>query len=481
MNSSELERGPPAEVVLGSSPRPCASLTPEAGELLRQHLSELDARALTLTKIRGDAVKLRAVQSLLDVFAPELQANQREVLERALGLRGLAEGLEPVARDLGVTRERAGQIAKQALRRLVKKSRAYLGDGVDDGGDDGGDKPLPGAAGLTLERYQGTPTERALALARLPEEALRRLAVKAAHERDEAALWNLTSAHLLLFGAKGSRVSKRTQENYRRGLKDLLLDWDKENLIRPSRNAGVEWVRNIETRVVLNPVTGEPKLDGRTGAVKTLAPATVALKLAAARALYRALRWSGATTASPFADVKPVKDAVKPWSKRGAYSQEELERLLEHAQGADKVMVLLGAHAGLRVAEMSELRWADLDFPASQLTVVEGKGGKTDAVFMSDRLITALKDLPRGLPSDPILPYRAYRARERFRKLCLLANVTYKGKEVHGLRHAAGTRAHEVFNDLARVADHLRQEDANTARRYAKRADQKLKKGVKEF
>ena len=207
----------------------------------------------------------------------------------------------------------------------------------------------------------------------------------------------------------------------------------------------------------------------------------MALKLAAARALYRALRWSGATTASPFADVKPVKDAVKPWSKRGAYSQEELERLLEHAQGADKVMVLLGAHAGLRVAEMSELRWADLDFPASQLTVVEGKGGKTDAVFMSDRLMAALKDLPRGLPSDPVLPYRAYRARERFRKLCLLANVTYKGKEVHGLRHAAGTRAHEVFNDLARVADHLRQEDANTARRYAKRADQKLKKGVKEF
>ena len=62
-------------------------------------------------------------------------------------------------------------------------------------------------------------------------------------------------------------------------------------------------------------------------------PATVRVKLAAARALYAALRWSGATTADPFSDAKPGRDLTPSWEKRQAYSLHEVEWLARVAEG----------------------------------------------------------------------------------------------------------------------------------------------------
>jgi integrase/recombinase XerC len=62
-------------------------------------------------------------------------------------------------------------------------------------------------------------------------------------------------------------------------------------------------------------------------------PATVRVKLAAARALYAALRWSGATTADPFSDAKPGKDLTPAWEKREAYSLHEVQWLTKVADG----------------------------------------------------------------------------------------------------------------------------------------------------
>ncbi|CAA9256096.1 MAG: hypothetical protein AVDCRST_MAG93-1979 [uncultured Chloroflexia bacterium] len=97
----------------------------------------------------------------------------------------------------------------------------------------------------------------------------------------------MTEAHLTLHGSAGSRVSSHTLSAYRHAVGALLLDWQGENLLRPSRNAGVLWVRGLEGRYK---------------------PATVRVYLSKAKALYAALRWSGASEAAPFADVKVAVD-----------------------------------------------------------------------------------------------------------------------------------------------------------------------------
>lgn len=457
-----------------------AQLTPEQKDQLELALRSVypDAGTPTLGEFRKDPARLASLEHLLEVLGEALPERQHVVLGHTLGLQGsIAETLEQVGRDLGVTRERIRAIGKQALNNLKKAALA-----ADLTMEAVTEQP-EGAAGLGLELYQGNATDRAVRWASLPSDDLRRLAVAAAQARDAEALWNLTDAYLTLHGAKGSAVSERTRDSYRRGLCGLLRDWKGENLLRPARDAGVVWVRQLETRVVRDPLTGEPKRDTVSGGPRVLSPATVQAKLAAARALYKALRWAGATTASPFENVKVAKDPVPAWEKRGAYTPEEVEALLVVAEGPDRVMVLLGAHAGLRIAEMAALRWPDVDWRAKELVVRQGKGGKTARVAMTKRLRETLHECPRDAANLKgfVLPYRAYRARERFQKLCLLSGVEYKGREVHGLRHGAGTRTYVQFKDLGRVAQHLRQASVDTARRYAKMADKVVGEGIEEW
>ena len=451
-------------------------------DLMKQPRVEQEASTLfsheklpNLRELRGDQVWLDALETLLQAYGDQLLENQRLVLKRTLGLEtGGPETLAAVARDLGVSKERVYAIFQGGLKRLRKLSAEAKTEA----------QPKTATSqdtGRTLNLYQGGPTERAVRLARTSPEDLRREAVQACQQRSGDRLWTLTDAYLTLHGGKGAKVSERTRVNYRRGVLDLLADWENENLVRPSRDAGVVWVRRLEEKPVRHPQTGEVKLEA-DGKIKTLSPATVQIKLAAARALYKALRWVGATQAAPFENVKVTKDPVSPWEKRGAYSPGEIEQLLSVAEGPDEVMILLGAHAGLRIAEISALRWLDIDWQASELVVRKGKGGKTGRVALTKRLKTALAGLDRTAETNAfVLPYRAYRARERFKRVCLRSGVTYEGKAVHGLRHGAGTRLHKQFNDLARVAQHLRQANLETARRYAKMNDREIHEGIEEW
>ena len=122
--------------------------------------------------------------------------------------------------------------------------------------------------------------------------------------------------------------------------------------------------------------------------------ATVRVYLAGANALYAALRWSGASEAMPFADVKVAVDKTPAWEKREAYGRTEVDWLERTSDGATHLVVLLGAHAGLRVSEMTALRWEHVDLGDGSLRVVAGKGGKTARVYLTPTLTKALESIP---------------------------------------------------------------------------------------
>lgn len=296
-------------------------------------------------------------------------------------------------------------------------------------------------------------------LATMTEDELRRFAAETTRDRDGVALWSLTEAHLTLHGSSGSRVSAHTLSAYRHAVGALLVDWAGENLLRPGRNAGVLWVRELEGR---------------------FKPATVQVYVAGAKALYAALRWSGAGEAAPFADVKVAVDKTPAWEKRDAYSQTEVHWLERCSEGATLLVILLGAHAGLRVSEMTALKWEHLDLGEGTLKVVAGKGGKTAKVYLTPTLTQALELTPLEQRTGYVLPCRSRQAvYSRLKSACRQARVNFKG--VHALRHAAGTRLREATQDLALVADHLRHSSLDTARGYAKASNLQLKKALGEW
>lgn len=332
------------------------------------------------------------------------------------------------------------------------------------------------------------PLARTEQLHRWSEEALRRYAVQAANERDPERLWSLTEAHLTLHGQAGVATSRHTHRAYRRGVVELLALWHDVNLLRPARDAGVMYVQRLragDREPIL--AASDSGRRGRRPKRGPLAPATIELRVAAARALYAALRWAGATEADPFRDVRAGRAVTRDEDVMAGkvYSEFELIELLGHARDDDDTMVLLlGAHAGLRVSEMLAMRWEDVDLDERRLLVRAGKGGKDALVSLTPKLLAALREAGRRtLVADrrpTVLRLRSqYGVYRRLRRLCDRAEVRFRG--VHALRHAAGTKLYRQTGDLGQVQDHLRHATLDMARRYARSDRRALERSLDDW
>lgn len=146
----------------------------------------------------------------------------------------------------------------------------------------------------------------------------------------------------------------------------------------------------------------------------------------------------------------------------------------------DKLILLLGAHAGLRVSEMLALSWDDVELRAGRLTVRLGKGGTTAGVTMSEELrrnlVARSQDVPQRRRGDSPTPVLTLRSRAQvYRRLESLWYEAFKlhgvvapefSKGVHGLRHFAGMHYASQTSDLRKVRDHLRHASMSSTEIY---------------
>lgn len=311
---------------------------------------------------------------------------------------------------------------------------------------------------LTLAIYEGDRLSEARRWSELEAGERRRRAVVAAQGYQANELWSLTEAYTFLYGGAGAGFSARTSRAYREGVTRFLAHAQTRtvNLLQPARDAGALYIRSLET--------------------EGLKPASVRVHLAAARALFRALRWAGVTEADPFSDSRPAKDKVAPWDKRSPYTEDELTALLSCASQRDRVLILLCAHGGLRISEALSLRWEDVQ--AQSLLVQRGKGGKTRRVMLSGTLITALADFRSKEGSDLVIGGTQEAARKRLARIARLVEVKNKG--FHAFRHYAGTRIAGTLG-LEDAARHLGHSSIETTRVYAKWADTSLTNALRNW
>jgi len=430
-----------------ASDRDAAGRTPAVDLAFR--LVRADRSARSVREVLADPAALAAAFTLMRAFAPRLEPRRAEVLQRALGASSEPTSLAQLGRELGVSRVRVHALFRSAVDDLIQLAAA-------------GEVRL--SAATELEVASEDAVGAAVRWARLSPELRRVRAVRAANERDADALWDLTHYVLATRGRKRAGMSERTRDAYRRGVRDLVEAWQDENLLRPSPDAGAIWLIRLETEPI------ERRLRGRTE-TGPRAAATVAVKLAAGKALYRALRHVGATDADPFRDLTAPVDGAAPEDKREAYRADEIARLLIAAEPKDAAFVHLCATAGLRNAEATGLVWGQVDPREGVLRKVVGKGGRVRDVPAAGALLAALAAIrpDRPDPAQRVLGFGPGRARMRLRALCERAGVRYEGREVHGLRHTAGTevaRRHGI--DAA--ADLLRHANLQTTRRYSKRS-----------
>lgn len=347
---------------------------------------------------------------------------------------------------------------------------------------------------LDLVRNLDTLAERSRFIATMPEDERRRYAAAAVGERDADALWWICHAYATRRKGRGRTLGARTLRSYERGVRELLIMWQGENLLRPHPDAAATYREdlregNIGPLLEHGPIGlggRRAASSGRMRARGGLSDASIKLKLVAGKLLYDALAWTGAFAGpNPFdaVSVGRVRSRVDTSLEDAHYAEDELRALYASVECVDdQLVLLLGSHAGLRVSEILALSWSDVHPARSEILVRAGKGGKTAAVVASDALMALLEAVRRmrhPAPSDPVLTRwrSASGVYKRIRALCAEAAVPFKG--VHALRHSAGTRLLRDTGRIDLVQELLRHETLDMARAYAKSDRTALRQAVK--
>ena len=306
-----------------------------------------------------------------------------------------------------------------------------------------------------------------LALSDLTDQALRVRAVEAAATYDVEILTQVLMAYMRSGSAQGSRTSSHTLTAYRLGVRSFV-PWAQENgvqLLRPGRRDGGRYLAYLQER----PSVGR----GRSG---KLSAATIQQYIAGARALYRALDWAGATRVSPFVTVKPPQDRTPSIVKRPPY-QGELETVLLHCDPELSALLLLCAHAGLRIGEALQVKVGDI---AEKTLTVYGKGSKVRRVPLGKRAREALHAVTPK--KDSYLFHWTYsQAAYRMRKASKAAGYPDFWRGFHAARKSSGTRLYQKVGDFTRVAVFLGHSSVDTTRKYVAVMEDDVSAEVEDF
>ena len=211
----------------------------------------------------------------------------------------------------------------------------------------------------------------------------RRRAGVALRDDDRKTLEDLFGAFLRTQGRAGMNLSEHTQKTYRRGM-HRLLDWAGSRALKP---------HNIDESSAKN---------YRAWLESQYAGKTANIYLTGARRFLDSLDWAGLNISNnPFAGLSS-RDRIDPKEKADPYTKEELKKLLHAGDVREQAIVLLACDAGLRLAEMTALKWCDVDLERQQLEII-GKGGRRRKPAMTDRLtktILKLKNISDGKNGD---------------------------------------------------------------------------------
>ena len=271
----------------------------------------------------------------------------------------------------------------------------------------------------------------------------------AAHEQVQAWLSRL---------ADERHASPHTLSGYRRDLDKLLRFMDAQ---------GIADFAALDTHGMRRFVAAEH----RAG----LSPKSLQRLLSACRSLFRHLGREGRLDHDPALGVRGPKVHRK---LPQVLDVDEATQLIEQGSDGglalrDRAMLELFYSSGLRLSELTGLRWQDLDLEGGEVRVL-GKGRKTRIVPVGRHAATALRALGQaeGMPPDgPVFRGRAgapISPRTVQARLKTLAMQQGSAKRIHPhlLRHTFASHMLESSGDLRAVQELLGHADIATTQIY---------------
>jgi len=193
------------------------------------------------------------------------------------------------------------------------------------------------------------------------------------------------------------------------------------------------------------------------------------------------------TRAESYTLVKPQKWASVAYDREPKgrllwYTADELRGLLAGSSGVWKTIVLLGARAGLRRAEMYHLEWSDVDFARNRIHIAPKAGWNPKDyerrwIPMTADLRAHLEALPKGqyvVEEDGQRPTIGAMS-VLFARLLKKANL--KGS-IHILRHTFGAHLASAGVSIYKIQELMGHSDSETTAIYAHLAPESIEDAV---
>lgn len=130
-------------------------------------------------------------------------------------------------------------------------------------------------------------------------------------------------------------------------------------------------------------------------------PATVNRSLAFLKRVFNVAIADGLVETNPARKVRLLKENN---ARVQFLSETEEERLMAELADADRVMVEVALHTGMRQGEQLHLRWDDVDFATGILTIPRSKSGEARRIPMNDTVRAILERLTENSQGAWVFP-----------------------------------------------------------------------------
>jgi integrase len=192
----------------------------------------------------------------------------------------------------------------------------------------------------------------------------------------------------------------------------------------------------------------QPRRNGKAETIgKPLSGATLNRHLSQLASIYKYARRLRLLPRGHVPPTHGVEKSPEPPDPNRYLRPEEVERLLKVARVLDHTwqrlpaMIVVAFHTGLRVGNILDLRWRDVDLGARTATVLKTKNGRPHVAALSDRAVQELAALPKPHAPDDRIFGNTRGGRYQFRRLwdrvCTEAGLP--GRNFHQLRHGCGS------------------------------------------
>lgn len=193
-----------------------------------------------------------------------------------------------------------------------------------------------------------------------------------------------------------------------------------------------------------------------------LKPATTNRRLAAISGIYNYFRREGYEIENP---CKYESRRKRTQSVPNTIPYKEMEIAYEHSAGVVKVMLGLLATTGIRIQELLDLTWEDIDFEKCSLKI-HGKGNKERVVYTLPDQLETLKEVYQLGHSTGTIFTQDQRTARRMIWEALKPYSHAKQLSPHAIRHTFATHMAENGVNCSTLAEILGHNKLETTQHY---------------